>query len=102
MTYDFTRHYRKKNRKDALAQQIIQTINDNLEPSAHKGFANGFDGVVRWYPENTENPDVAYIKIDPCLDEPVMYKKEIYYRSGDGDHKVKKEDVPTWTKNRFK
>ena len=57
---------------------------------------------MRWYPENTENPDVAYIKIDPCLDEPVMYKKEIYYRSGDGDHKVKKEDVPTWTKNRFK
>lgn len=102
LTYDFTRHYRKRNRKDALAQQIIQTINDNLEPSAHKGFANGFDGVVRWYPENTENPDVAYIKIDPCLDEPVMYKKEIYYRSGDGDHRVKKEDVPTWTKNRFK
>ena len=44
--------------------------------------------VLWWY--QTTNPDVAYIKIDPCLDEPVMYKKEIYYRSGDGDHKVKR------------
>lgn len=102
LAYDFTRYYRKNNRKDALAQQIIQTINDNLEPSIHQGYANGFDGVVRWYPENVDNPDVAYIKIDPCLSEPVMYKKDIYQRLGDGDHKVNKEDIPKWTKNRFK
>tara|TARA_B110000444_G_scaffold258551_1_gene299765 strand:+ start:69 stop:2267 length:2199 start_codon:yes stop_codon:yes gene_type:complete len=102
LSYDFTRHYRKKNRKDSLAQQIIQTINDNLEPSIYEGFANGFDGVVRWYPENAEDPDVAYIKIDPCLDEPVMYKKDIYQRVGDGDHKVTKDKISNWSKNRFK
>ena len=102
LAYDFTRYYRKKNRKDALAQQIIQTINDNLEPSIYEGFANGFDGVVRWYPENTEEPEVAYIKIDPCLDEPVMYKKDIYQRVGDGDHKVTKDKISNWSKNRFK